>query len=209
MARINISELIRNVYGAKGMPYPDKTTGTKYSTVADPFPDRSQGSSYSSIARMYGMDPVTEPERSRKGTPLWGKNLLGRPVFLPVTLDGVTLQNPIISISGEKAINEIDIVGVGTVFEKVFTKPYDISIICSIISKDDTWPEEEIIKMYNLWSKDAVLTIECALTDIYLQPKNNFVLFYKDIFEMTGTENVQIIQFSGRSNIDFELEIIE
>lgn len=191
MAEINIADLLRKLYGGKGLAFPGKPNMEKVSPVAGDF-----------AAPVQSMR-----ERSRKGTPLWGQNLLGRPVFLPAKLEGIDLPNPLISISGEKAIVETDIVDVGTVFEKVFTKPYQVSIICTLISEDGSWPEDELISMYNIWKKDDVLTLECALTDIYLQPKNNFILVYKDLLDMQGVENVQVIQFTGRSNIDFELEI--
>jgi hypothetical protein len=56
--------------------------------------------------------------------------------------------------------------------------------------------------------KDEALTLECALTDIYLQPTKNFILKRKDLLSGEGEETVEVIQFSGRSNIDFELEIV-
>jgi hypothetical protein len=192
MITINIPQILNTVYGVRGLPFPGKSNIETVSPVAGDFTAPVQ----------------SVKQRSQKGTPLWGQNLLGRPVFLPAMLAGVDLPNPLISISGEKSIVETDIVDVGTVFEKVFTKPYYITIICTLISEDGSWPEDQLISMYNLWKKDDVLTLECALTDIYLQPKNNFILTNKDLLDMQGVENVQVIQYTGKSNIDFELEIV-
>jgi hypothetical protein len=210
MPSMNISNILRSAVVPTGLPflnYGQSGTNKDVLPVGSEFPDITELPQNSPIADLFRFPPYHWEERSRKGSPLWGKNLLGRPVFLPARLDGIEIQNPLISISGEKSIVETDIVGVGTVFEKVFTKPYQISILCSIFSLDNRWPEDEIIKMFEIWNKDSVLTLECALTDIYLQPKNNFILLYKDIYEMAGTENMQVIQFTGKSNIDFELEI--
>ena len=192
MATISIPQILNAVYGVRGLPFPGKPNTETVSPIAGDFSAPVQ----------------TVKERSRKGTPLWGQNTLGRPVFLPAKLNGIDLPNPLISISGEKSIVETDIVDVGTVFEKVFTRPYYITIICTLISEDGSWPEDQIIDMYNLWKKDDVLTLECASTDIYLQPKNNFILSNKDLMEMQGVENIQVIQFNGKSNIDFELEMV-
>ena len=62
--------------------------------------------------------------------------------------------------------------------------------------------------MKDLWAKDEVLTLKCALTDIFLNPTNNFVMKHIAILDNQGSENVEVIQIDGMSNIDFELELI-
>lgn len=191
MAVLEVLDILKRVYGARGLAFPGKPN-TEAPTLVAPEFEKS---------------PKVSPARSRKGTPLYAQNALGAWMFLPARLNDIELQNPLVSIHGEKAIEETDIVGVGTVFEKVFTRPYDITIICTLINDDDVWPEDQIIQMKELWQIDDVLTLECAVTDMFLQPRNNFILKTFDLLDMQGVENSQVIQLSGRSNIDFELEL--
>jgi hypothetical protein len=97
---------------------------------------------------------------------------------------------------------------VGTVLEKVFTRPYDISIICTLLGDKGQWPESKIRSMAAIWKKDDLVTLKCALTDIFLQPKENFIITRISFLDAQGAENVEVIQIDGRSNIDFELEIL-
>jgi hypothetical protein len=204
MATFNLNTILNRVYGVRGLPFPGKPNTETHSFVAPEFTANVQA----------------KKERSRLGTPLWSTNSLGRPVFLPVKIDGQELPNPLVTITGEKEIIETVIVDAGTVFEKVFTKPYDITIICTLMGSasddngslgaaimDNTFPESQIIAMQELYVKDKLVTLECALTDIFLQPKNNFIIKSLSLLDMQGIENAQVVQITGRSNLDFELEI--
>lgn len=188
----NVSDILRRVYGVRGLPFPANPDYAPVSPIAGEFSAPAQ--------------PL--PERTRKGTRLYGENVLGRPVFMPAKLNGVELANPLITLSGEKLILETDLVDVGTVFEKVFVRPYDITIICTLINAEGTFPEAELIEMQQLYKDGDLYTLECALTDIFLQPRNNFILNRIDVMDMAGIEDAQVIQLTGRSNVDFVLEII-
>lgn len=188
----NVSDILRRVYGYRGIAFPANPDGHQASLIATEFT---------------GAITIPSQERISKGTPLWGQNVLGRSVFMPVKLGGIDLPNPLVSFSGEKAIVETDVTEIGTVFEKVFTRPYDITIICTLINEEGTWPEKEIIQIEKLYREGTLYTLECAFTDIFLQPKNNFILSKIDVMDMQGIEDAQVIQLSGRSNKDFELRL--
>lgn len=188
----NVSDILKRVYGARGLAFPAKPDDNHASVIA---------------AEFTGAAAIPWQERIGKGTPLWGRNVLGRAVFMPVKLGGIELPNPLISFGGEKSIIETDVVEVGTVFEKVFTRPYDITIICTLLNEEGTFPEKQVIQLEKLYREGTLYTLECALTDIFLQPKNNFILSRIDLQDMQGIEDAQVIQLSGRSNVDFQLEI--
>lgn len=192
-----VNDILRQVYGFRGLAFPTKPDGTAPDPIAPDFrPGLYEGS-------------VTErTERTGQGTPLWGTNVLGRPVFMPALLGGVELSNPLITITGENEILETDVTEIGTVFEKVFQRPYDITIICTLLNKDNTWPEAEIKQFRDLYVQGVLYTLECAITDLFLQPKNNFILKTINLLDMQGVENAQVIELTGRSNLDFELEIL-
>lgn len=198
MATVQVLDILSKVYGVRGLPFPKSPEQTTLSV--NEFKASNVGADADAA--------IDKMVRGETGSRLWRKNVLGQWVFLPATLNGIELPNCLINISGEKEIIETNLVDVGTVFEKVFTKPYEITIICTLLNDEGTWPETELKQMYELWMKDEALTLECALTDIYLQPTKNFILKRKDLLSGEGEETVEVIQFSGRSNIDFELEIV-
>jgi hypothetical protein len=59
----------------------------------------------------------------------------------------------------------------------------------------------------NLFKVDKIVTIKCALADFFLQTENNAIITKISVLDNAGAENVEILQFELRSNIDFELEI--
>lgn len=206
---LNILDILNRVYGPKGLPFPQRPRTTEGNAVVseDEFdhPLIEKGSDMGSLG-----SPI------RKNV----EGYLGRYVFMPVTVvygnTEYELPNAVIVITGEKEIVETLLYGVldksgkavgGTVFEKAFNKPYDISIITTLVGKGSSWPEEELKKVIELWRYDDLLTIKCALTDLYLQPKNNFLFKRIAHMDVQGSENVEVIQIDGRSNIDFELEL--
>lgn len=197
MANLNVLSILNKVYGAKGIPFPKGPLGDNSTAVAGPFTN--------GVAA-----PVFKGATDRHGTPvkLVTDAKLGQYVFMPVTINGYQMPNPLIIISGEKMLIETDLVEVGTVYEKVFTKPYDISVICTLVGENDEWPEVQLGNIVDLWQTDEIVTLACALTDLFLQPDNNFIITKISILDNNGAENVEVVQIDGKSNVDFTLNII-
>lgn len=158
-------------------------------------------------------DGFTSPEdnslgRSKLGENYWLDNLLGRPVFMPVRLGGILLPNPLVSISGSKTIVETAIAGRdGTVKEIISTNDYSIKVKCYVKDNTDLYPEDLVRKIVNLYKSNKVLTIECVLTDFFLQPKDNCVITDINIPEYEGLETMEVIELSLKSNRTFEILI--
>lgn len=206
----NVFNLLSKVYGARGLPFPRPPLQGNGTAIATPFKEQPLTGSGTAIAGSSNdYDPVTI-DATKDGLVIkqYEDELLGTYVFLPATLNGQNLPNAIVIITGEKNIVETDIVDVGTVFEKVFTRPYNISIIVTLIGEKNSWPLAELKKIKDLWLVDAPLTLRCALTDIFLQPANNFILKSIAVLDNQGSENVEVMQLDGMSNIDFKLEIV-
>jgi hypothetical protein len=190
---INVFDILNKVYGPKGLPFPSHADTDARGVIAAGF----------SVENNY------TAKRSRTGTPIkkFDSEDLGRYVFLPVSFDGWDMPNPVVIISGEKEIVETNIVNVGTVFEKVFIKPYTISIIGTLVGIDGEWPESELREAIKIWKKDDLVTLKCALTDLFIQSENNYVITNIQLLDAQGAENVEVLQIDGKSNIDFELTI--
>jgi hypothetical protein len=200
MATANIFQILNLVYGAKGIPFPNK-------------PLQGNGTAIAKVGE-YSRPAIADKSTTGSLIRKFDDELLGTYQFLPASIrwknsngaDQTTdLPNALVIISGEKNIQETDIVDVGTVFEKVFTRPYDITIICTLIGENGNWPETNLIEFRDIWKEDMVVTLKCGLTNLFIEPENNFLIKRMDILDNQGSENVEVIQFSGMSNIEFEL----
>lgn len=210
MAKLNVIDVLSKVYGPKGLPFPGNPTKGEGHGIGPAFTDLNT-SEGNAIASGYGEIKIIGNGRDNSnGTPVkkFTDDSLGRYTFMPVYIDGIELPNALLIITGEKKFVETDIIEVGTVFEKVFTRPYDISIIVTLVGEDGDWPQDDVSTMVKLWKKDDLVTLKSAVTDFYLQAKNNFLIGKVTHMDAQGGENVEIIQFDGRSNVDFELEIL-
>lgn len=199
---VSVINILNKVFGAKGIAFPQKPTTTQNI-------DGAAGFSY---------DAAPYSDKNRNGTLIrkYTDAQLGKYEFMPVVIDGIAIPNALIMITGEKEIIETNVVGAlnkagkivgGTVFEKAFTKPYDITLIATLIGESGmSYPENEMWEMTNLWKKDDVVTIKCALADFFLETENNAIINKISVLDNAGAENVEVLQFDMRSNIDFEIE---
>lgn len=195
ISSVNLFNILTQVYGAKGIPFPGKPREGGHSVI---------GQSFNA--------PVIGPEKQigRNGGTIkqYTDSVLGKYEFLPATINGVLIPNSVVLITGEKKFIEEDVIDVGTVFEKAFTKPYDITIIATLIGEDQQWPEDDFERLSTMFKENDIVTLKCASTNFFLQPEGNFLIQKIDILDSSGFENVEVIQFTGRSNVDFELEIL-
>jgi hypothetical protein len=144
--------------------------------------------------------------QSELGENYWLDNLLGQPVFMPVRLGGIDLPNPVISITGSKTVIETPIVGQeGTVKEIISTNDYEIRIRCFVKDDSDQYPEMLVRKISDLYKQNRLLTIECVLTDFFLQPKDNCVITGIYIPESESTESMELIELTLKSDREFEI----
>jgi hypothetical protein len=189
----DLEQILRIVYGSTGFPFPKNLKDDSQGMISDKFPERK---------RIYRND------KSRFGKSLYGINSLGCPVFLPATLNGVVLDNPVVTISGKKTIVETPMVGFdGTIKEIINTGDYIVKIIVTAIRVDNLWPEDALHDLKKLFSLNEVLTLDCALTDVFLQAKDNVVITSFSTPDMMGIENAQIYEVNLISDTYFELEI--
>lgn len=184
--------ILSSVYGATGIPFPGRPAPESSKMVAGEFTESLS---------------ITTNETSQLSKPLYSQNSLGQRVFLPVTLDGIVLPNPLVSISGKKTIVETPMVGAnGSVKEVINIQDYTIKVICTEIWPSNVWPESGLIMMRDVWLKNKTLTIECPLTDIFLQAKDNCVITGISMPDMRGIENAQVYEINLVSDTYFELE---
>lgn len=203
MSDINVFNILQKIYGARGIPFPLP-------------PKKGDGTAIEKEGK-YSAPLVEDVSETGSLIRKYDDQLLGSYQFLPASIDWITkeganvtteLPNALILVSGEKRIEETDIVDVGTVFEKVFTRPYQVTIICTIIGENGNWPQRQLRELKNVYHDSSVVTLRSALTDIFLEPIiGNFIIQRIDLLDSQGSENVEVIQINGSSNIQFELEL--
>lgn len=209
MPTINVLNALRLIYGPKGMPFPGNPTPGEGSGIGAAFTelDTRDGTA---ISNGFGdIKLIGKGNRENNAlTPVkeFTDELLGQYVFMPVYIDGIEMPNPIVRISGEYRVIETDILEVGTVTELAFMRPYSISIIATVVSDDGEWPD--ISSYVGLWKKGDLVTLKSAVTDHYLQKRDNMLITNITHLDAQGGENVEVLQIDGRSNVDFELEIL-
>lgn len=215
MTTVDIATIVGRVGGALGIPFPNTSVPTPaiVTKVGGPKGLPFNAKTDEQEPSVFGEDftALVKPEKpnyTQKGTKLYSINNLGALVFMPVFLNGYEIPNALVSFSGEKGIVETDLIDVGTVFEKVYDRPYDITIIATVFGDNGEWPEQAYRELLDAYQADQVVTMECALTDHILAAQNNFLITKVSVPEMEGIENCQVVQFEGRSNVEFELEII-
>lgn len=101
-----------------------------------------------------------------------GKNVLGKPLFMDCTIDGVRLPNePLITFTGKKIIVETVVVGSehrGTVKEFIATGDYNIKIegIC-IDPNKKAYPQAQVDAIIALLEKNEALEFQNELADLF------------------------------------------
>ena len=134
------------------------------------------------------------------------KDLLGRPVFAPVRIDGFLFPNePTIFVRNSKEIVRTTLVGQnlnrGTVKELIATGDYEVTIR-GIAVGNGGYPEDIINSLNQLYNKNEALDIEsglCALLGIY-----RVVIESLDL-PHTSSEHCQAYELVCHSDVDFSL----
>lgn len=189
----------------KGLPFPGGTRDDKHDPVASAFGNAFVAKS-NPIGEPFEAQSKPTAANSSFGERYWAENLLGIEVFMPVKLGGYELPNPSVTITGRVTIVETPIVGQeGTVIEEITINNYDINIKCYAFDDSDVYPEQIVQELVGLWKRREKLTMECVLTDYFLQAKDNCVITGINFPEQIGSESMQIVEFSLKSNKDFEL----
>ncbi len=94
------------------------------------------------------------------------RDVLGRPLVLPVILDNILLDSVMISVSARKQIVKTPVNGRnGTVKELIGTQDYTITIQGKLYDSTG-YPEEQVEKLKTLFDKNDYIRIQSPLTDI-------------------------------------------
>ena len=147
---------------------------------------------------------------SSTGTPLiWGDHF-GREYFLPIWINNYEMPFPCLSVRVRKHIVDTEMTERhGTVKEIINTGDYEFMIRGFCIGKNE-WPEQKIKELLALYTKKEALTMQSALSDIFLfdQERKGYdkvVITDLEFPEYRGVEWVKPYQMTLRSDSPFNL----
>ncbi len=137
------------------------------------------------------------------------KDLLGRPVPMPVQLNGTELPNAVISLTGKKTVVETPLTGSemrGSVKELVSVDDYKIQIRGIIVNtENESYPEDYVLRIRELCEARESVLIDCPVCELF------------DIAEMVITDfslpevrglHFQAYEINGLSDDDFTTELL-
>lgn len=134
------------------------------------------------------------------GTPFFRKNTYGKEIFLPVTFKTIVtteeekkvvseleIECCTIRVTGKKTIVSTPISErVGTVHEQYNIEDYQFTIKGVLISKDRSFPDEDVLKLVNLFETRETVELHNALSDFFLGYATKKVVI--ESLEMPDTE---------------------
>jgi hypothetical protein len=143
----------------------------------------------------------------------YAKDVMGRDVFMPLTLGGLMLPYVWMNIKGTKRIVETPMTERrGSVLELIAIDNYQIGVKGFVIRHDGAFPEEDIEDLRKLYERAESLECKSVLTDIFLlskehSGKDKVVMRDLEIMDNQGIEHVRGFQFSLTSDQILELEL--
>lgn len=153
---------------------------------------------------------LNKTSRGKTGTPFWSMDFEGRWYYMPVRLGDVDLHNPVMRIVSKKTIIETHMTErVGSVKEIINRQDYAIFIKGVIKRSDDTYPEEEVRLLNELYKRDEAIEIDSALTCVLLEGQDEMVVVKHLDFPYTRGEGMVLYEMELVTDIDFDLEINE
>jgi hypothetical protein len=159
--------------------------------------------------------------RGKFGSIIYGNNAIGgnytfMPAFFDLDNDGdfgandYELPFPIMRISSQKRIVETPLTErKGTVVEIVSQQNWKIYIKGFIVSKDASFPEEEVYRLKQLYEdeKNPYLRLRCALTDLFLTTDDRVVITDLNFPDVKGIENVKPYEMNLITTNIFDLNV--
>lgn len=128
--------------------------------------------------------------------------------FMPVSLGGIDLWNPIIRIQGRKTVVETQMVErAGSVKEIISLDDYVINIRGLIKRVDGSWPDRELAELEALWTRNEAIPIRSAITAILMNGNEYVVLTNLNLPERPGHTELIAYEMEMVSDTQFELEI--
>ncbi|MDD2965542.1 MAG: DUF6046 domain-containing protein [Bacteroidales bacterium] len=196
LTKYDIGDLFQLVWNYRALPYPMLLLPD--GRLLDP-------------KKLPKYDPILIPARketSELGVPFYSVNNVGMEIFMPVWLNGLQLENTVVSMSLKKIIVETPLTGrSGSVKEMISTADWEIDIKGIIVSNSNDYPDAEVKELKDLIDLNEALEIQNVLTAICLSEGQKVIVDEFRLLDNRGVDNAQPFEIRLTSDIPFELII--
>lgn len=154
---------------------------------------------------------VTSDEKYYKENP---HDVLGRVVFMPVTINGLFLPYCWFTISGGKKIVSTDLTERrGAVHEYISDTDLKINIKGFVFNHDGSFPESQVKELQELWAVNQAVEIDCPLTDLFLLTSDSgaqdkVIIENWRLLDNKGKKGVRGYEMNLITDQELELEIV-
>ena len=194
----NIEEIYGSIASYKGLPFPSLDISREWKYQKDKWRERAE---------------LIAGERRIE-------DMYGRPVKVPVVLDGIQLGGadenkdillqPLVIIEGKKDIVKTKIEGGsynGTIKEFINYDDYKVKIMGPLISIDQkVYPYKQWEILRKIWKKNEALSFECSITNDLFE----HIVFEKlKLHELKKSPGFQMYEMEGYSDGYMEVEFLK
>lgn len=153
-------------------------------------------------------------EQSQLGQPFYMKDLSGVEYFLPVTINGVLIPYAVIGMTWKKTIVSTAMPERGgSVKELISIDDYEFTIKGILINENNDFPDDQVMKLHDLFKLNQSLVMRSVLSDIVLSGQGDDPDGHKVVIkeikwpEISGIEHAKPFEMSLESDMIFDLEI--
>lgn len=136
-------------------------------------------------------------------------SVLGTPVVLPITIDGIDLPaNAMMTITGRNRIIETDMNSPRGTFKELWAKDDYFINIRGIVVQDngnEDYPEEQLRQIKELLDSETHLPIECDMTTLF--GITDIAIYDYNFPALPGVSMAQPFELLCKSDYKFELEL--
>lgn len=164
-------------------------------------------------ANPYQVKPLVKRESTRKGSPIYGgQDLIGREVFLPVTIEGggknYDFPYSVLAMRRKKFMVSTPMVERGgSVKELIGLDDWQISMKGFLIDPLNQFPDDQLYELNELFKRKEPVRLKCALSDIFLEENDFVVITDFDLPDKSKIIGVRDFVFAMESDSILTLEV--
>ena len=147
---------------------------------------------------------------SSLGQSYYKEDLSGREFFLPVTINGLLIPFAVISMTWKKTFVTTSMPERGgSVHELISIDDYVFNVKGLLVNEENEFPEDDIIKLHDLFKINASVRMESALSAIVLKGDFDEKVIIKEVKwpATAGVEHIKAFEIDCESDQIFDLEI--
>jgi hypothetical protein len=159
---------------------------------------------YDSTAEFNIDDAVPRVETSLLGQPYYAEDVFGREFFLPIKLNDYLLPFALISVTPKKTIVETPMPQRGGSVNEIITiDDYVFDIKGMLVSKDNSFPEQQMMEMHEIFKINASITLRSVVSDIFLSGLFEHKVIVLDMkwTAVAGVENAKPFELRLKSDM--------